>query len=125
MGCHKRYLHKKKIKDNELSSQNKLFINKSLRPYCKVTWIKNKKLHGLSKIHNIFFSVDRVKIRISENRSPVSGTHVDDFRNYFLDVDLSPPERSDLLNSSACWVCDTVIVLYTCIMIDHQGSFQL
>ena len=93
------------MEDIDLPGQKKLFINKSLCPYYKVIWAKSKKLHSLGKIHSFFISGDEtIKIRVSENSSPLSLTHVDDFGKYFPDVDLSPPERSDQLNSSVCWV---------------------
>ena len=34
-----------------------------------------------------------MKIKINENSHPLSVTHVDDFGNYFPDVDLSPTSR--------------------------------
>ena len=79
----------------DLPGQNKLYINKSLCPYYKVIWTKSKKLHSLSKIHSFFTSGDTIKIRVSENSSPLSLTHVDDFGKYFHDVYLLPLERSD------------------------------
>ena len=84
----KRDLRKIKIEDIDLPRQSKLFINKSLCPYYKVTWAKSKKLHSLGKIHSFFISGDTIKIRVSENSSPLSLTHVEDFEKY-------PPERSD------------------------------
>ena len=79
----------------DLPGQNKLYINKSLCPYYKVIWTKSKKLHSLGKIHSFFTSSDTIKIRVSENSSLLSLTHVDDFGKYFHDVFLSPLERSD------------------------------
>ena len=79
----------------DLPYQNKLFINKSLCPYYKVIWAKNKKLQSLSKIHSFFVLCGTTKIRVSENSPPLSLTHVDDFGKYFHDIDLSPPELSD------------------------------
>ena len=35
-----------------------------------------------------------MKIRVSENSSPLSLTNVNDFGKYSRDVDLLPPERS-------------------------------
>ena len=49
---------------------------------------KSKKLHSLDKIHIFFILGDTIKIRVSENSSPLSLTHVEDFKKY-------PPERSD------------------------------
>ena len=84
------------MEDIDMPGQNKLLINKSLCPYYKVQGAKSKKLHSLGKIHSFFFiSNDTIKIRINENSSPLSSTHVEDFGKYFPDVDLPPPERSD------------------------------
>ena len=91
----KRDLRKIKMEDIDLPGQNKLFINKSLCPYYKVIWAKSKKLHSLGKIYSFFISSNTIKIRVSENSSLLSLTHVEDFGKYFPDVDLSPPKRSD------------------------------
>ena len=58
-------------------------------------WAKSRKLHSLGKIQSIFILGDTIKITVSENISPLSLTHVDDFEKYLPDVDLSRPERSD------------------------------
>ena len=79
------------MEDVDLTGSNKLFISRSLCPYYKVLWSKSKKLHNLSQIHSFFISGDTVKIKINENSALMSVTHVDDFGNYFPDVDLSPP----------------------------------
>ena len=80
------------MEDADLLGQNKLFINKILCPYYNVIWAKSKKLHSSRKIQ-FFNSGDKIKIRVSVNSSPLSFTHVNDFGEYFPDVDLSPPER--------------------------------
>ena len=74
-------------------NSGKLFINRSLCPYCKVLWSKSKKLQNLGKIHSFFLSGDTIKIKINENSPPLSVTHVGNFGNYFPDVDLSSPSR--------------------------------
>ena len=81
------------MEDIDLTGSNKLFVNRSLCPYCKVLWSKSKKLHNLGKIHSFFISGDTVKIKINESSAPLPVTHVNDFGNYFPDVDLSPPSR--------------------------------
>ena len=91
----KRDLWKIKMEDVDLPGQNKLFINKILSPYYKVIWTKSKKLYSLGKMHSFSISCDTIKIRFSGNSSPQSLTHINDFRKYFPDVDLSPLERSD------------------------------
>ena len=90
----KKDLKKLTMEDLELPGNSKLFINRSLCPYYKMLWSKSKKLHSLSKIHSFFISGDTIKIRVNENSSPLSITHVDDFGKHFPDVDLSPPSRT-------------------------------
>ena len=44
---------------------------------------------------------------------------------YFLTLNSRHPTfNSDELDSGVFWVCDTVIVFYTCILIDHLRVFQ-
>ena len=97
-------LRKTKIEDVDLPGQKKLFINKNLYLYYKVLWFQGKKLHILGKINSSFILGNTVKIKVSENSLPLSITHADDFGKYFLDIDLSPPERSVYINKSICWV---------------------
>ena len=97
-------LRKTKIEDVDLPGQKKLFINKNLYLYYKVLWFQGKKLHSLGKINSSFILGNTVKIKVSENSLPLSITHADDFGKYFLDIDLSPPERSVYINKSICWV---------------------
>ena len=87
----KKDLKKLTLEDLELPANSKLFINRSLCPYYKMLWSKSMKLHSLSKIHSFFISGDTIKIKVNENSSPFSITHVDDFGRHFPDVDLSPP----------------------------------
>ena len=82
------------MEDVDLPVQNKLFINKNLCPYYKILWSKSKKLQSLGKINSFVISGDTIKIKVSENCLPLSITHVDDFGEYFPDIDLSPPRRS-------------------------------
>ena len=91
----KRDLQKIKMEDVNLPGQNKLFINRSLCPYYKVLWSKSKKLHSLGKIFSFYISGDTIKIKVSENSSLLSITHVNDFGKYFPDIDLLPSERSE------------------------------
>ena len=78
----------------KLPGNSKLFINRSLCPYYKMLWSKSKKLHSLSKYIVFFISGDTIKIRVKENSSSLSITHVDDFSKHFPDVNLSPPSRT-------------------------------
>ena len=79
----KKDLRKVKMEDVELPGHNKLFINRNLCPYYTVLWSKSKKLHILGKINSFFISCDSIEIKVSENRMPLSITHVNDFGKYF------------------------------------------
>ena len=83
------------MEDVNLPGQNKLFINRSLCLYYKALWSKSKKRHSLDKIFSFYISGDTIKIKVTENSSPLSITHVDDFGKHFPDIYLSPPERSE------------------------------
>ena len=98
-GCQHVWSVKKDLKkltkeDLELPGNSKLLININLCPYYEMLWYKNKKLHGLSKMHRFFISGNTIKIRVNENSSPLSITHFDDFGKHFLDIDLSAPSRT-------------------------------
>ena len=82
------------MEDRELPGNNKFFISRSLCPYYIMLWSKSKKLHSLSKIHKFCLFSDTIKIKVNENSSLLSITHVDDFGKHFPDVDLSPPSRT-------------------------------
>ena len=58
----KKDLLKIEVEGTDLPGQNKLLINKSLCPYCKVIWAKCKKFPSLGNILG-----DTIKIRASEN----------------------------------------------------------
>ena len=93
--CQKVWNKKKKLKNHKmedfsLPGQGKIFINSSLCPYYKMLWSKSKELLTLGKINSFYISNTTIKIKISENSSPLSITHVDDFGKHFPDIDLSP-----------------------------------
>ena len=71
----KNVLQRLTMEDLKLPGSNKLFINRSLCPYYKMLWCKNKKLHSLSEIFSLFISGDMIKIKVNENSSPLSITH--------------------------------------------------
>ena len=86
----KRDLQKIKLEDIGLRGSNSIFINPSLCPYYRMLWSKSKRLLDLGKINNFYVSSGKIKIRIQENSKPLSITHVEDFKKYFPDVDLTP-----------------------------------
>ena len=74
-----------------------IFINTSLYPYyCSLypyycmLWLKCKRLHDLGKISNFYISSGTIKVKISENRNPISITHTQDFVKYFPEIYLLP-----------------------------------
>ena len=86
----KKDLQKVKLEDIGLKGSNSIFINPSLCPYYRMLWSKSKRLLDLGKINNFYVSSGKIKIRIQENSKPLSITHVEDFKKYFPDVDLTP-----------------------------------
>ena len=78
------------MEDFGLPGQGKIFINSSLYAYYKTLWSISKKLLTLEKINSFYISNGTIRIKISENSSPLSITHVDDFGKYFPDIELSP-----------------------------------
>ena len=54
---------------------------------------KKQEITQFTQNPQFFNSGDKIKIRVSVNSSLLSFTHVNDFGEYFPDVDLSPPER--------------------------------
>ena len=55
-----------------------------------MSWSKSKKLPTLGKINSFNISNGTIRIKVSENNSPLSITRVDDFGKHFCDIDLSP-----------------------------------
>ena len=49
-----------------------------------------KKLLTIGKIKSVYISNGTIRIKISENSSPLSITQDDDFGKHFPDIDLSP-----------------------------------
>ena len=51
---------------------------------------KCERLYNLGEISNFCISSGIIKVKISENRNPISITHTQDFVKYFPEVDLLP-----------------------------------
>ena len=77
------------MEEVDLTGSNTLFINRSLCPYYKVVWSGARNCITLVKF-SFFISGDTVKIKINESSAPLPVSCVDDFGNYFPDVDISP-----------------------------------
>ena len=50
-----------------------------------------QKLQSIGSVDNFYISSGTIKIKITENSSPILITHLDDFEMHFADIDLSPP----------------------------------
>ena len=79
-----------KMQEVGLPGNRSVFINTNLCPYYHMLWSKCKRLHDLGKISNFYISSGTIKVKISENRNPISITHTQDFVKYFSEVDLLP-----------------------------------
>ena len=79
-----------KMQEVGLPGNRSIFINTSLCPYYRMLWSKCKRLHDLGKISNFYISSGTIKVKISENRNPISITHTQDFVKYFPEVNLLP-----------------------------------
>ena len=86
----KKDLRKVKMQDIGLSGNQSIFRNTNLCPYYQMLWSKCKKLHELGNISNFYISNGTIKVKITENSSPVAITHTQNFTKYFPEVDLLP-----------------------------------
>ena len=77
-----------KMQEVGLPGNRSIFVTISLCPYYHMLWSKCKRLHDLGKISNFYISSGTIKVKISENRNPISITHTQDFVKYFPKVDL-------------------------------------
>ena len=64
-----------KMQEVGLPGNRSIFINTSLCPYYRMLWPKYKRLHDLGKMINFYISSRTIKVKISENRNPISITH--------------------------------------------------
>ena len=85
------------IMDNlDLPIGRKIYINQSLCPYYRIFWSKARRLKNIDSIDNFYISSGTIKIRVTENSSPITITHLDDFKVHFPEIDLSPPTDASL-----------------------------
>ena len=83
---------KKRLKDLDgttlnLRSDSKIFINKSLCGYYRGLWNKCKRLKGDKKIHQFYTKNGIIRLKLVENGSLKTITHVNDLKNLFPDID--------------------------------------
>ena len=69
--------------DLDLPRDTKIYINQSLCPYYRILWSKAKRLQNIDSIDNFYISSGSIKIKVTENSSPVTITHLDDFKDSF------------------------------------------
>ena len=79
-----------KMQEVGLPGNRSIFINTSLCLYYRMLWSKCKRLHDLGEISNFYISSGTIKVKISENRNPISINHPQDFVKHFPEVDLLP-----------------------------------
>ena len=87
----KKNLRNLDMEDLNLSRGTKIYINQSLSPFYRISWSKVKRLQNIGSVDNFHFSSGTIKFKVSENSSPITNTHLDDFKIHFSDIDLSPP----------------------------------
>ena len=78
------------MEDLDLSRGTKIYINQSLCPYSRILWSKAKRLQNIGSIDTFYISSGNIKVKVTENSSPITISHLDDFKIHFLDIDLSP-----------------------------------
>ena len=69
--------------DLDLPRDTKIYINQSLCSYYRILWSKAKRLQNIDSIDNFYISSGSIKIKVTENSSPVTITHLDDFKDSF------------------------------------------
>ena len=79
------------MEDLDLPRGTKIYINQSLCSYYRILWLKAKRLQNIGSIDNFYISSGTIKIKVTENSSPITITHLDDFQIDFPDIDLSAP----------------------------------
>ena len=52
-------------------------------------WSKAKRLQNIGSIDNFYVSIGTIKIKVTENSSPITITHLDDFKIHFPVIDSS------------------------------------
>ena len=87
----KKDLRELNMGDLDLPRGTNIYINQSLCPYYRILWSKAKRLQNIGLINNFYISSGTIKIKVTENGSPITITHLDDFEIHFPDIDLSPP----------------------------------
>ena len=77
-----------KMRNIGFSGNQSIFINTSLCPYYWMLLSKCRRLYELGNVTNFYISSGTIKIKITEDSSPIAITHTQDFTKYFPEVDL-------------------------------------
>ena len=76
--------------DLDLPRNTKIYINQSLCPYYRILWSKAKRLQNIVSVDNFCISSGAIRIKVTENSTPITITYLDDFKIHFPNIDLSP-----------------------------------
>ena len=84
---------KKRLKDLDgitlnLTSDSKIFINESLCGYYRGLWKKCQRLNGENKIHQFYTNNEIIRLKLVENGSVKTITHVNDLNDLFPDINI-------------------------------------
>ena len=85
------------MNDTDLVTRTKLFVKRSLCPYCRVLYSSRKHLHKIRKTYSCYITSETVKVKITEKSFPFLITHLHDLRKYFPDVRLSSSSHTSWL----------------------------
>ena len=100
---------KKRLKDLDgttlnLPSDSKTFINESLCGYYRGLWNKCKRLKGDKKIHQFYTNNGILRLKLVENGSMKTITHVNDLKDLFPDTAIDNLWLFSLVLLSSTWV---------------------
>ena len=70
------------------SEGTKIFINERLCPYSRGIWNKCKKLRANPKLHQLYTINEIVRVKLEENGTPKSITHMLDLIKLFPDIEI-------------------------------------
>ena len=94
----------RQVDDPDLPRGTKIFVNQSLCLCYPILWSKTKRLQSMSKINGFFITGGTVNIKIDENSTPLSITHLGDLAIKFPGVDLLPPPKTLWWRTNGCCV---------------------
>ena len=99
------------MEDLDLPRGIKIYINQSLCPYYQILWSKAKRLQNIGSIDSFYISSGTIKIKVTENSSPMTIMHLDDFKLHFSDIDLSPPTDASKFRVHNMFMVDMIFLV--------------